>query len=167
MICQTCKQREATFHYKSSINGQVQERHLCASCAAEAGFNEMFSAGGIPWSSLFSDLIGSPAPTAASHEVCTRCGTSREEIAADGKVGCAHCYSTFQDLLQPYIERIHGRSARHRGRGPDGNGKVQKSRQELERMKKALNAAVELQNYEDAAVLRDKIKELEKEEGNP
>ena len=37
MKCQNCGRNEATYYYKSSINGRVTETHLCADCARKLG----------------------------------------------------------------------------------------------------------------------------------
>lgn len=84
---------------------------------------------------------------------CPKCGTRESELTKTGKVGCAQCYKTFWDILQPYIQRIHGNSA-HTGRKPSQN-------RELDELRIALKKAVDVQDFERAAELRDKIKELE------
>ncbi|HRT82669.1 MAG TPA: UvrB/UvrC motif-containing protein, partial [Oscillospiraceae bacterium] len=93
---------------------------------------------------------------------CPKCGSSFEDIAKSGKIGCAECYNTFYEKLLPTRQRIHGR-IRHSGKVSEAACEENKKQSELEKLRCRLNAAVEEQNYEEAAVLRDKIRELEKE----
>jgi protein arginine kinase activator len=85
-------------------------------------------------------------------------------IAESGKAGCAQCYVTFPDLFNPLIRRIHG-DASHNGKVPASAGTELRSRRALEQLRTAMNEAVKLQNYEEAAVLRDRIRELEGGDG--
>ena len=88
--------------------------------------------------------------------VCPKCGMRESEVTKTGKVGCAQCYKTFQDILEPYVHRIHGNTI-HTGRRPSRNRK-------LDELRLALKKAVETQEFERAAQLRDQIKELEQHE---
>ena len=88
--------------------------------------------------------------------ICPKCGTRESELTKTGKVGCAQCYKTFEDILRPYVRRIHG-SAVHAGRKPSQN-------RELDDLRSALQKAVAAQEFEKAAQLRDRIKEMENHE---
>ena len=90
------------------------------------------------------------------NRVCPKCGMPESEVTRTGKVGCAACNETFADILQPYIHRIHGNTS-HSGRKPSRN-------RELDDLREALEKAVAAQAFEEAATLRDRIKELEKHE---
>ena len=111
-----------------------------------------------------------PVYNASSHVArCPTCGASFEEITQSGKIGCADCYRTFRSQLMPVIQRIHG-TTRHKGKVPGGSAlritggqhqmvTVQES--PLEEKKRLLKQAIEKQDFEQAAVLRDEIKEME------
>ena len=100
---------------------------------------------------------------------CPTCGASFDEITQSGKIGCADCYHTFRSQLMPVIQRIHG-TTHHKGKVPGGSAlritggqhqimPVQES--PLEEKKRLLKQAIEKQDFEQAAVLRDEIKEME------
>lgn len=170
MKCEKCKGREATTHVKRVVNGRYEEYMLCADCAHEMGFDNVFS---FEMPDMFSGLVQSlfgalPARSGASR--CPECGSTFGDIQNTGKVGCAECYRVFRSELMPSIKRIHGNTA-HCGKipytvEPDGKKDNQKKRNqtELERMNSELKAAVEAQNFERAAELRDKIREMESEQ---
>ena len=95
-----------------------------------------------------------------SRKVCDRCGTSFEEIMETGRLGCAHCYETFEHELARSIEKIHGKS-KHIGKIPHSASGAIRRKNRLTELKVELNRAVAEQNFERAAELRDQIKELE------
>jgi len=178
MICQHCGQRTATTHIKTVINGQLTETYLCSQCAKKQGYGHMLG----EWNG-FGSLLGGLLGQAASTEEkrCPGCGSSFRQISKSGQIGCAECYHTFRAQLIPVIERIHG-SARHKGKAPGGsalrvpdqnrqlaNVEGQKTQEAqptsaIDEKKKLLQKAIETQNFEQAAVLRDQIKEMESHE---
>jgi protein arginine kinase activator len=157
MKCQICGAREATTHIKQNMNGQISEQHLCARCAmeADAGFS-------LP--DVFQSLFGvfpQTLPAAQERRRCPKCGLSFAEIAQTGKVGCADCYRTFYDQLAPTIQRIHGRVL-HTETQTVSPMQVKEAREEKVTKRKAeLQEAIQAQNFERAAELRDEIHALE------
>lgn len=171
MLCQSCGQKPATMHIKKIVNGQLTEAHLCAHCAKQQGY-----AGALESWGGFGSLLGGLLGEVPQQEVkrCPGCGASFGEISQSGQIGCAQCYETFRAQVLPVIQRIHG-SARHRGKSPGGSAlrvadqntqlspsPKQREASPLEEKRRLLKEAVEAQNYEQAAVLRDQIKEMEK-----
>ena len=160
MLCQQCGLHPATTHIRTSINGVQQEKMLCSQCAAKEkldGLSSLFT-GGLLGSLLKNDLSGT---TAAGAIRCTRCGVSFEEIARSGKVGCADCYQQFREKLTPTVERLHGK-ANHLGKNPNGpKEQAPPPPSKLEQLKEQLAKAIETQEFELAAKLRDEIRELE------
>lgn len=161
MLCDKCKKNEATTHIKTNINGVVSSLNLCAHCAAQYG--------GSPFGMGISQMLGSffdSGSTPASKTVrCPQCGASFDEIAASGKVGCDKCYEVFLDRLVPSLERIHGRS-KHVGKAPSAHvaeSEKTSAAGELESLRAELSAAIEKQEFERAAELRDLIKAKEAE----
>ena len=169
MLCQNCGKNEATTHLKRIINGEASEAHLCSECAAKLGYGNIFS-GFNPFDLSIGNFLGdffedSVTPKIGYEEVtrCDKCGCSFDDIVNTGKVGCANCYTTFFDRLLPSFQRIHGKT-RHIGKIGAIAGPKAKAKSNLAELKRQLNAAVEAQNYEEAAKLRDRIKEMEKKE---
>ena len=113
----------------------------------------------------FSNFLGSffgyvlPARTQATR--CEFCGSSYSEIAKSGHVGCAKCYEIFADQLYPSINRIHGNTT-HCGKNSKLKSKAEPTKEDkLKKLKAELEKAISEQNFEYAAELRDKIKEME------
>lgn len=174
MLCEKCKKNEATAYIKTNVNGDVHEYHLCPACAAEmkndGAFGSMFDFDSMfnPMSGfdLVSSLLSSPfgafgaMPTLTSGKRCSVCGSDFRSIADSGKVGCPNCYSEFRTRLAPTIRKLHGNTV-HCGK----HSKVtteESNENQLAALKKQLTEAVNSENYELAAELRDQIKALEK-----
>ena len=171
MMCQNCGKNEAVFHYKSNINGEVTEQHLCSECASALGYDNMsvFKPHDF-FGSMLSDIFGTSLPQPGSLVprgvlACPLCGSTARDIQNTGKVGCAQCYDVFSDLLTPYVRRIHG-NARHSGKIPESAGHELKTKREIASLKSQLAEAIENQEFEKAAELRDSIKALEEGRDN-
>lgn len=162
MVCQNCERSEATTHIKRLVNGDTAETHLCADCAAHLGYGDFFSGFGLNLGELFGGILENGLPEAKSAKTlrCSKCGCSFEDIVRDGKLGCAQCYTTFYDKLLPSLQRIHGR-IEHNGKVSEIAEKSTKKKSRLEQLREDLNAAIEEQNFEQAAKLRDEIKGME------
>lgn len=167
MICQVCGKKTATTHIKSIVNGELTQYHLCSDCAREKGYSGIFSDWG--FGNLLGGLIGSEAIKRDTLR-CKTCGASFDEISKTGQIGCADCYRIFRSQLVPVIGRIHG-TTRHKGKMPggsalriaDNNNKIMPVDEgPIEEKKRLLKKAVEAQDFEQAVVLRDEIKEMEK-----
>ena len=172
MLCQNCGKKEATTHIKRVVNGETSESHLCAECASSMGYTDVFGGWGMSLGDLLGGFLGDSAQSAGQFPSalrCRKCGSSWQDIVREGKVGCAECYRTFYDRLVPTLQRIHGR-IRHTGKTPahlaENTAEPEKSEAQLREEKiTALRArmqqAVEAQDFEQAAKLRDEIRALE------
>jgi len=163
MKCQQCKVNPATTKIVYNINGNTTEMNLCASCAAKSGYSSLM--GSFDFDSFFGNVFShgvmpSVLKTGAKEQTCPQCGSGFSDIAGRGKLGCAGCYTAFYDALMPSLKRIHG-NVEYKGRLPGSAGPEIKRKKELAALKEELNKAVLLQEYERAAELRDRIKELE------
>lgn len=167
-MCQICGKKSATTHVKTIVNGKLTQYHLCSDCAAKQGFGGLMSGWNLSFGNLLSGLMGGERADSGVLR-CEKCGTSFEEIAKTGKIGCAECYNTFRRQLLPVIQRIHG-TAVHKGKTPGSSAMrivetpsqiVAVQSTELEEKKRLLKKAVEEQEFERAAELRDEIKEME------
>ncbi len=172
MICQACGKRTATTHIKTVVNGKLTEYHLCSECAAEKGYGSLFSGWGADFGSMLGGLMGGGRRREEQVLRCGKCGSTFDEISRTGKIGCAECYKTFRSRLLPVIQRIHG-SARHTGKTPGSSalriadsqtGIMPVQESPLEEKKRLLKKAIEAQEFEQAAILRDEIKEMENHE---
>lgn len=181
MLCQHCNNNEATSHIKRSINGQREEMHLCSECANELGVMEEFrmpAMSDLFDGSFLGNFLGAGIASMnslAGVERCATCGSSFNDIVKSGHIGCSDCYDKFADKLEASIQKIHGK-AKHLGKlvtyteeegevkAPEKKSKAPKP-DTLEELKDKLNKAIDEQRFEDAAVLRDKIKAMT-EDGN-
>ena len=157
MLCQNCGRNEATTHIKRIVDGESSELHLCSGCAQHLGYAGIFGGFGSNIGTLLSRFFPETALLPETEEErCPGCGATFDEIVRSGAMGCAECYDVFYDRLDP-----------NAGRDPNGVGKTSATRDdrmerraELRRLEEERNAAVEAEEYEKAAVLRDRIREL-------
>lgn len=162
LLCERCGKKPATVHYTEITNNKKQELHLCEECAREAGITGF---GGMP-QFIFQDFLGGlfePEPEAPMvvGRRCPRCGLKEEDFLRRGILGCAECYSEFRGTVEQVLHRIHG-TVQHTGKVPARSGKISGVKQELARLRRELEMAVRKEEFEKAAKLRDRIRELEK-----
>jgi len=160
MKCEKCGKYEATTHIRSVINGVVREYNLCSECAANEGYSSAThnSLAGM-LASMFNEFV--PGGIAENTVRCPVCGAAFSDIAKSGKVGCADCYKTFQSDLLPYLKRVHG-STKHTGKVPvSAPIVVVETGETVDSLRMELNRLVSEEKYEEAAIIRDKIKKLE------
>lgn len=165
MICESCGKNSATTHVKTIINGELTEYSLCAECSQKLGYGNLLTGLGRNFSSLLGGFFSDVDPDAKDTVRCKCCGSSFDDIARTGKVGCAECYHTFYNRLIPLIQRIHG-NTKHRGKVPGGSLPQPKPQSELSLMRIELREAIDSENFEHAAALRDRIREMEGGERN-
>ena len=167
MKCQKCKIKNATTQVKRIVGGEYEEYMLCADCAHEMGFDNVFdSAMPDMFGGLIKSIFGTALPARSQATRCPACSSTFGDITNTGKVGCAKCYEVFFSELLPSIRRIHGNTV-HCGKSPENPPIPEKSAKPkaetvtVEALKEELEKAIKEQNFEYAAELRDKIKEME------
>lgn len=164
MLCEICHQNPATVKMTQIINDQKKEMNLCKSCADKKGLSNPF--GGLP-DIVGTIILGILSQGLAEHKkeaadttlVCKNCGQSIGKFEKTGILGCSECYQAFHEPLKNLLRRIHG-SNKHIGSRPP------KYRQHPElpnvsNLRLELQKAVEKEEYERAAMLRDSIRDLE------
>lgn len=160
MLCQKCGKNTATTHIRTVVGGVVKELNLCSHCAAEEGYTSLSHNS---LAGMLASMFGEAVQLGSAHQSvkCPVCDSSFSDIAKSGKVGCAHCYKTFNAELLPYLKRLHG-STKHVGKVPNRAPLiVREEKGTVESLKSELNRLVSEEKYEQAAVIRDKIKEME------
>ena len=158
MKCEGCKEHEATVHYTEIDNDEKREIHLCENCYRQklTPVHKMMD-----FTEVLQNLL-----QGAMHEhgsvasaICPTCGVSVAEFRAAGRLGCAQDYQVFNDTLKPLLEKMqHG--IRHVGKVPARAGVELKRQNELLRLRRELERAVQREEYERAATLRDRIRKL-------
>jgi len=169
MKCENCNEKNATFFFERSINGEKYTYRLCRACAEELGLitkgktalEETFSPLFSSHSHIIDEIFGLPTAGGVKTKKCEGCGATWQEISKSGKVGCARCYGTFATDLERSIRSIHG-NVTHQGRRPAERRTPTKRENPVDDLKKALRMAIESENFEEAARLRDKIRAHDK-----
>lgn len=163
MLCQNCHKRVASVHFSQKINNKKVDMYLCEQCANEKSQFGMSLPLNI--NDFFSGLIGfgttAPYLTSAPQDLtCDKCGMSYSDFQKAGRLGCSRCYELFEDRLRPVIKRLHG-NTEHTGKIPGKILNSVKASREVEKLKELLNKAIQAEEYEKAAEIRDKIKAIE------
>ena len=167
MICQHCKENNATHHYRLSINGKKIESYLCDACAKNLGLEqEWHSSFSFALPDIFSGYFTAQAQTQPSMKdtACPLCHSSLEDIQNSGRAGCPVCYETFYGAFKPYLQKVHGAVA-HTGRMPAVLAGAIGIRRKRESLEEKMRVAIAQQEFEQAARLRDELKALKEEEG--
>ncbi|MBR4296480.1 MAG: UvrB/UvrC motif-containing protein [Clostridia bacterium] len=174
MLCEKCKKNNASVFYEENINGKGRSYALCQTCA-----EELKKSGELPSENLF-ESFGFSSPITQLHDSlfgslfslgeqsmhlnapksCSACGSTLRDLQKNGKAGCGECYKTFSSELEPTIRSIHG-NARHTGRVPEAYREKHARYNEIKMLRQELKDAISKEDFEKAATLRDKIKELE------
>ena len=149
MKCQNCPKLATLQITEIHAENNIEEYHLCDECAQKY----LYETSPKKKKADPRDLAGN------SDKQCDQCGTKFVDFRNSGRLGCPHDYQAFQAELLPLLESIHS-STRHSGKTPRRPSQKVRS-QELSRLRKDLQKAVTAEAYEEAARLRDKIKQLE------
>ena len=165
MSCDQCHEREAVIHLTQIVDDQVTTLHLCERCAAEKGVESAGSVLKTPLGSFLAAMgKGLPtgtAPAVSTGDSCPHCGASLQDFRESGRLGCPGCYRQFEAPLRELLRRLHG-STHHTGKrySAAGSAPADPTVQELE-LREQLRVAVESENFELAAELRDRLRSSE------
>lgn len=168
MLCQECQKHSATVYITRIINGHKSEVHLCEICAQEKDFELSFDFDPkFSIQNLLAGLLnyeGTGSALRTRHQAkmqCSNCGLTFAQFAQIGRFGCSNCYESFAKRFHPLLKRIHG-SQVHSGKIPCRAGKKIRLKRKFEQLKNNLKQHVMREEFEEAARLRDKIRQLEK-----
>jgi len=164
MKCDFCDSK-ATVFLTQLVEGQMKKVCLCDKCAKERGVTDPtgFSLadlllGGIPGGPGTAS-VGQAAP-AAGGKRCASCGFTLDDLRRVRRFGCAECYKTFREDLTPMLKGLH-KGTSHAGKVPEGLMAIQFRHQRLEELRSRLDQAITSENYEEAAGIRDEIRNLD------
>jgi protein arginine kinase activator len=160
MLCDNCGKEIAKVHYKEIKDEKTVEFNLCERCAAEKGLQASPKKQAFSISNI---LAGMAEEVGSSTARCQSCGLTYAEFRESGRLGCSECYSAFKEQLRPLLRRIHGSNI-HMGKSPRATEAVIEKMREIEDLKAALKGAIEKEDFEKAAEIRDRIKQLESKE---
>ena len=157
--CQQCGQ-PATVHVTNIVSGQKREMHLCQACSEK---QQILKNQELNLSVILQTMIGQHVG-ATSDELarltCPACGIKYMEFKAEGRLGCPRDYQVFQKALEPLLQRIH-RAMRHVGKIPPHATRNAAVQSELMDLRQKLREAIDVEAYEEAARVRDLIREKE------
>ena len=165
MDCDNCG-KPAKVHLTQLVGGKVKKVALCNECAQQKGVTDptgfaladMLLGGGGEASSVAPALA--PVPGAGSSRSCPQCGFTMADLKKVRRFGCGTCYATFRDEVNQMIRGMH-KGTTHCGKVPDGLMEMHQRNLRLEELRSRLDQAVTAENYEEAAGIRDEIRQLE------
>lgn len=159
MLCCICKEREATVHLTQIAGENMQKVDLCEECAKTKGVNDPT---GFSLADLLLGLGASQEIEQAAGGVevkCPRCGFTQADFKKAGRLGCPECYKVFGDALDGLLKSMH-KGSRHLGKVPESLRQTRDLSDRLLALQKKLNKAIEEENFEQAARLRDEVKHM-------
>ena len=156
MQCETCHSQTATVHLTQVTEEGVRKLHLCEECAQNAGI-DLDDAASIADALLvgWGEKKSAPADT----DECPECHLKASDFKRTGRLGCPHCYTAWRERLRPLIRSTH-RAERHRGKKPRQSPSSADIGREAEALRNALSEAVAREAFEEAARLRDRLRDL-------
>jgi protein arginine kinase activator len=159
MKCQSCGKKQATVRYIENINGVENEIYFCEDCAKNLGFSD--------FSDIFSPIFAS-IPKYIFDDItkskCEKCGYTLDEYSKTGLFGCPECYDTFRDELDKIFLKLHDKNRHVKIQSNENIKKVssmEDKNSEILKLKNEIKKYIENEDYENAAIARDKIKKIE------
>lgn len=168
MLCNKCQKNHASVHMQQFLNGQKVELHLCQDCAFKEANPEMM----LSFENLLKGFLdantkffsqpnapGKPQPVRPA-KACSRCGMTFHKFKTGGRLGCDICYQSFAKEVEVLLKNVQG-STRHEGKYPRRMGAGIQAKRQVSELRAQLTRAIEEENFEDAARLRDEIRGIE------
>jgi protein arginine kinase activator len=161
MLCTICKEKPATVHLTQIVGDKMQKLDLCEDCAKTKGINDPTSFG-LADLDLVLGLGASQQLEQAAGGVelkCPRCGFTQADFKKSGRLGCPECYVTFAEGLRGFLKTMH-KGTRHTGKAPEALRATRENADRMKTLQAKLAKAIKDENYEQAALVRDEIKQL-------
>lgn len=169
MKCDFCDNK-ATVFLTQLVEGQMKKVCLCDGCAKERGVTDPtgFSLADL----LLGGLPGGPgtASSSASHgpsgqgKFCPSCSFTADDLRRVRRFGCSECYTTFAEEVSQLVRGMH-KGPSHVGKVPEGLMAIQFRNQRIEELRSRLDLAIASESYEEAAGIRDEIRNLDEVRG--
>jgi protein arginine kinase activator len=158
MLCDFCKENEATVHFSQVVGDKVRKVDICETCAKAKGFTDPGSI------SMLGDLLGEFAGEQMTGDAeglrCGACGFTLANFKKTGRLGCAECYDAFESGLKPLLKAMH-KGERHLGKVPGKSAAARELTERVKALEQDLERAIKEERYEQAAQLRDEIRATE------
>ncbi|MGC9944118.1 MAG: UvrB/UvrC motif-containing protein [Verrucomicrobiota bacterium] len=166
MQCSICKEKPASVHLTQIVGDKMQKLDLCEDCAKVKGVND-------PSGFAMADImLGLGAAQELDQSVggvevkCPRCGFTQADFKKSGRLGCPECYKTFAEGLASLLKTMH-KGTRHAGKAPESLRLTRENADRLRMLQKKLAKAIESEDFELAANIRDEIKQVSERQGTP
>ena len=161
MVCESCGEREAVIHLTEIKNNQMSMTHLCEQCAAAKGVETGEGPPNFPLTDFLAQMGDLTERAQSGEATCGFCGLTFAAFRETGRLGCPHCYASFEGHLRGLLRRIHG-GTQHVGKvylpsDPTASERAKR----LEGLRRRLQRAVDSEDFERAAEIRDLIRSLE------
>jgi len=161
MKCEICRENEAVIHIQQVIGKERIDLHLCETCALERGIASHEDKIELSISNLLNGLIDIRQEKQGGKKTCPQCESTWEAIIKREKMGCAECYSNFNREIRALFGKTVGKS-QHQGKYPRRLLSYKTFLLDVVKLKEGLKEAIQKEDYERAALLRDQIHTLEK-----
>lgn len=160
MQCDVCHTKEATVFLTQIVDGKMQKVNLCEACSKEKGVND-------PTGFALADLL---LGLGASQEIektpaavkCPVCGFTQADFKKTGRLGCSNCYTVFSDGILPMLKNMH-KGTNHTGKTPAAFHQSRQRDEKIKALQENLQTAIDAEEFEKAAELRDQIRQVEAE----
>ncbi|HUO53020.1 MAG TPA: UvrB/UvrC motif-containing protein [Gemmatimonadaceae bacterium] len=162
MLCDACRERDAVIQVTQVTEPPLRQLNLCEKCAAERGIETQLTVPKQPLTDFILAVQQKTLPASAMDAVkCSFCGGTLRDFKNTGRLGCAYCYDAFESNLRDLLRRVHGNS-RHQGRSyAPPAAEVEAGATVLAELRDRLKRAIDAEQFEEAAKLRDQIKATE------
>jgi protein arginine kinase activator len=157
MLCECCQKNDATIHVTQLVNNQSRELHLCEGCAEESGMNVQ-NVMSIPEILFGLGASETKEEGQASTTSCAHCHMRGCDFKKTARLGCPHCYEAFAEELGPMLAAMH-KGVKHIGKIPEYLKQSLEKNALCEDLQRKLEGAIRDEKYEEAALLRDRIRE--------
>jgi protein arginine kinase activator len=165
VTCGSCGERESVVTLTQVVEGEARTIGLCGKCAAEKGIQTSAGAEQTPLGGFLSAMWkgqepGAPAEFAPTGR-CPGCGATFADFRESGRLGCGGCYQAFEPSLRLLLRRYHG-STHHQGRrpAPQVEDTAMPGTALIDGLREQLRLAVASEDFERAAQLRDRLRDL-------
>ena len=171
MICENCNQRPAKVTVTQVQNGEQVQRHFCDVCAQNLHpFQMDFQQDPLSLHQLLSTWFGVHENAAQVQkrtepkiQSCKSCGWTFRQFLNQGKFGCAICYESFNEQLPDVLKKLHNGNVKHIGKAPGAYGQILQIKKQIEAIRIQMKSVIDAENFEEAARLRDEVRELEEQ----
>ncbi len=165
MKCHVCGKESAVINIRQIIGSEIKDLTLCRQCAEKKGILGKGDKIELSLNQILDGLVSSGGNRKkADSETCSACGMKAKESGKEGRTGCSECFNAFPEEISKYLEK-NGITASHLGKLPRSLQTIKTLIFDRDKLNTELKHAIETEDYENAALIRDRIKELEDKTG--